>query len=111
MATHTINHQLALRQICEVLGMPATSSPYAVLCKVRETKAAADLPGAPLQIERDSSICITPETFAAWNYQDMDRPTELTLFADGSGTLHGEDGTILLDFETPADFAAFFDSL
>lgn len=109
MSDRTINYQVALREIGEILGLPATASPYSVVCKVRETKAAADLAGSALQIERDSSMAITPETFAAWNHHDMDRPTELTLFSDGSGTLHGDDFTILLDFANPAEFAAFFD--
>ena len=39
----------------------------------------------------------------------MGNSTELTLFSDGSGTLFTADGQTLHDFETLAQFAAFFD--
>lgn len=108
---HAINYQLALLQIRDLLGMPAGSSPYAIVAKVRETKAAADLAGTALQIERDSSMAITPETFAAWAAFDAGHPTgcELSLYSDGSGDLYTSDGLQLCDFNTPAEFAAFFD--
>lgn len=108
MSDVTINYQVALREIRELLGMPRGSSPYSIVCKVRETKAAADLAGEALQIERDSSMAITPETFAAWNHHDMEHPTELTLFSDGSGILCADTGERLHEFDTPAEFAAFF---
>jgi hypothetical protein len=103
------NYGIALEQIRHLLRMPSTASPADLVAKVCETKATADLAGESLQIERDSSIAITPETFAAWDRFDMGNSTELTLFSDGSGTLFTADGQTLHDFETLAQFAAFFD--
>lgn len=103
------NYGIAMEQIRGILHLPRSASPRDIVAKVRETKSAADLAGATLQIERDSSIAITPETFAAWDRFDMGNSTELTLFSDGSGTLFTADGQTLHDFETLAQFAAFFD--
>lgn len=90
------------------------------ICYQPAEQAAAELAGAALvarehftpkalQVERDSSMAITPETFAAWNHHDMARPTELTLFSDGSGQLFDEMGEQIHEFNTPAEFAAFFE--
>ena len=105
------NYGIAMEQIRGILQLPRAASPHAIVAKVRETKSAADLAGEALQIERDSSIAITTETFAAWNHHDMERPTELTLFSDGSGILCDDQGERLHEFDTPSEFAAFFDAL
>jgi hypothetical protein len=103
------NLEITLSQIRGILRLPPQASCADLVAKVRETKSAADLAGAALQIERDSSMAITPETFAAWDRHDQLSNTELMLFSDGSGTLMNPDGDTLFDFTTPAQFAAFFD--
>lgn len=97
-------------QIGIALGLDPVPLPDQVLAKVRETKAAADLAGAALEIERDSSLSISPETFAAWDRHDQDINSELTLFSDGSGELFTDMGELLLDFKSPSELAAFFDA-
>jgi len=101
--------QTCLADLREILGLPASAVNGEIIAKVRETKAAADLAGEALQIERDSTMAITPETFAAWNHHDMEQPTELTLFSDGCGILCDDQGERLHEFDTPTEFAAFFD--
>jgi hypothetical protein len=103
------NYGIAMEQIRGILHLPRSASPRDIVAKVRETKSAADLAGATLQIERDSSIAITPETFAAWERFDTEHSTELTLFSDGSGILCDDQGDRLHEFDTPSEFAAFFD--
>jgi hypothetical protein len=94
-------------QIRILLALDEDTLPEQILAKVRETKVAAELAGEALMIERDSSMSITPETFAAWQSSEPD--TELMLLSDGSGALYAEDGLELLSFGSPAEFAARFD--
>ena len=98
---------LTLADIRDILGLPKSASSADIVAKIRETKAAADLAGEALQIQRDSSMSITPETFAAWQHEEPD--TELLLLSDGSGALYAADGLELLSFASPAEFAARFD--
>ena len=103
------NYGIAIEQLRGILRLPRGASPSDIVAKVRETKATAQLAGEALQIERDRSLAISPETFAAWCRHDETADTELTLFCDGSGTLHDVMGVTVLDFDSPAQFAAFFD--
>ena len=84
-----VNYQICVDQIRDILGLRPQASLAAIVAAVRETKSAADLAGSALQIERDSSMAITPETFAAWAAFDAGHPTgcELALYSDGSGDL------------------------
>lgn len=107
--SHT-NLEICISQIRGILKLSPQACCADIVAKVRETKAAGDLAGAALQIERDSAMAITPETFAAWDRHDMDKPTELTLFSDGSGILCDDQGERIGEFDTPAEFAAFFDA-
>jgi hypothetical protein len=106
--SHT-NLEICLSQIRGILKLPPQAPCAAIVAKVRETTATADLAGEALRIQRDSSMAITPETFASWDHHDMDRPTELTLFSDGSGILCDDQGERIHEFDTPSQFAAFFD--
>lgn len=106
--SHT-NHEIALEQIRQTLGLPPHACCADIVAKVRETKSAADFDRDALRIERDSALSISPETFAAWDRHDRSANSELILFSDGSGTLLAPDGSTLVDFENPAQFAAFFD--
>jgi hypothetical protein len=45
-----MNHAEAIFQIRKVLDLPQDTAPHQVVAKVRETKAAADLAGAALQV-------------------------------------------------------------
>lgn len=102
------NYGIAMEQIRGILHLQRSASPRDIVAKVRETKATADLAGEALQIERDSGMAITPETFAAWCRHDNTADTELTLFCDGSGMLCDVMGVTVLDFDSPSQFAAFF---
>ena len=44
----TANHQIALAQIRDILGLPAGTSPAAIVAKVRALQFAAAVPGAVL---------------------------------------------------------------
>jgi hypothetical protein len=51
-----INYQICLDQIRDILGLRPQASPAAIVAKVRETKAAADLAGHALLIERGRAM-------------------------------------------------------
>lgn len=97
----TVNYHVALRQIGELLGLPVTASPYAIVAKVREIRPA-DL-GPP----RDSAISLPPQIFADWARYDQTADTELLLFSDASGILFTSDGIELHQFDHPTQFAEF----
>jgi DNA-binding XRE family transcriptional regulator len=53
------NYGIAMEQIRGILQLPRAASPHAIVAKVRETKSAADLAGAALEVREHYTPQIT----------------------------------------------------